>query len=134
MTYVDTPESGPMPRRHITVERIHRLRSRHLPVLLVHVVRTTPRIISDPHTEVLHFEGPLLVQHVERNNFAIRLLDLSEFHEEVPEAGFRDYSVGSEDAHAVEFRGRVGVCGEVAADDLVFVKATCRSDSLVVRS
>lgn len=134
MTYVNTPESRPMSRGHITVERIHRLRSRHLPVLLVHVVRTTSRIISNPHTEVLHFERSLLVQHVERNDFAIRLLDLSEFHEEVPEAGFGDYSVWSEDSHAVEFGGRVGVCREVAADDLVFVKATCKVDSLVVRS
>ena len=131
MTYVNAPESGPMPCRHITVQRIHRLRPRHLPIFLVHVVRTTSRVISNPHTKVLHFQWSLLVEHVERDDLAVRLLDFSELHQEVPEARLGDYSVGSEYAHAVEFGGRVGVGREVAADDLVLVEATCSVDSSV---
>ena len=128
---MNTPKSSPVPRLHITVQRIHGLRPRHLPILLVHVVCTTSRIVSNPYAEVFHFEGSLLVEHVECDNLAVRLLDFSELHEEVPEAGFGDDCVGSEDAHAVEFRGRVGVRGQMAANDLVLVEATCRADSLV---
>ncbi len=67
------------------------------------------------------------MQHVERNDLAIRFLDFSQLHKEVPEAGFGDNSVGCEDAHTVEFGGRVGVRGEVAANDLVLVETTCRT-------
>lgn len=61
---------------------------------------------------------------VQSHDFAIRLLDLAELGEEVPEAGFGDDIVGGEDAHAVELRGRVGIGRQVAPDDLVFLQAT----------
>jgi hypothetical protein len=60
---------------------------------------------------------------IQTDDLSVRLLDLAEFHEEVPEARFGDYCVGREDSHAVEFWCRVGFGGEVAADNLVFLEA-----------
>jgi hypothetical protein len=121
---MDTPKPRSMPCCHITVQRPHRVRPRHLPVLLVHIVRARPRVVTNPDTEILDLQRSLLVDHVERDDLAVGLLDLAELHKEVPEAGFGDHGVGCEDAHAVEFGGGVGVGGEVAANDLVFVEAT----------
>ena len=61
--------------------------------------------------------------NVDANNLAIRLLDLLQLAQEVPETGLGDDFVGREDAHAVELRRGVRRCWEVAADDLVFLEA-----------
>ena len=50
-----------MPGRHVLVERLDGSGSRQLPILLVHVVRTAPRVVPDPDAEVLDLEGLLLV-------------------------------------------------------------------------
>lgn len=61
---------------------------------------------------------------VHGDDLAVCLLDLAELGQEVPEAGLCDNIVGSKDAHAVKLRGRVGLAGEEAPDDLVLLKAT----------
>ena len=61
---------------------------------------------------------------VQRNDLAVGLLDLAELAQEVPEAGLGDDIVGSEDAHPVKLGGRVGLTGEVTANDLVLLKTT----------
>lgn len=61
---------------------------------------------------------------LDRDDLAGSLLDLLETSQEVPESGLGDRSVGGEDGHAVEGGGRVGLGGQVAADDLVLLKAT----------
>jgi hypothetical protein len=50
-----------MPRRHVGVESLDGGCPRHLPVLLVHVVRAGTRVVSDPHAEVLDLLQPLLL-------------------------------------------------------------------------
>lgn len=65
---------------------------------------------------------------VQSHDLAVRLLDLSQLHEEIPEARLGYDCVVCEYAHAVEFRGWVGVGGKVATDHLVFVEATWRED------
>lgn len=52
------------------------------------------------------------------------LLDLLETTQEVPVTGLGDSLVRGEDGHAVHGRGRVGLGGQVAPDDLVLLKAT----------
>lgn len=52
------------------------------------------------------------------------LLDLLETTQEVPVTGLGDSLVRGEDGHAVHGRGRVGLGGQVAPDDLVLCKAT----------
>ena len=113
-----------MSGRHILIQRLHRIRPAHLAVLLVHVVGARSRIVADPDAEVLHLEGSLLVDDIQADDLAVRLLDFAQLHEEVPEAGFCDDGVRGEDAHSVELWGWVVLGGQVPADDLVFCEAT----------
>ncbi len=109
-----------MPTRHILIHSLHRITSRHLTVLLVHVVRARTGVVADPDTEVLDLLWLLLLDLVQTDNFSIGLLDFAEFGEEVPESGLGYDIVGGEDAHAIEFGGRVAVGWQMAANDLVF--------------
>ena len=61
---------------------------------------------------------------VQGDDLAVRLLDLAELAEEVPEPRLGNDIVGRKNAHAVDLGGRVGLAGEVAADDLVFLEAS----------
>lgn len=61
ITYVDRPEPCAVTGSHVLVERLNGIGSRHLAVLLVHVVGTGARIIADPDAEVLDLERALLV-------------------------------------------------------------------------
>ena len=46
---------------HVLVHGLNSICSRHLAVLLVHVVRTRAGVVSDPDTEVLDFQWTFLV-------------------------------------------------------------------------
>lgn len=110
---------------HILVQRLDGSRTAHLSVFLVHVVGSGSRVVADPDAEILDFQGSLLVDDIQGDHLAGRLLHFAQLHQEVPEAGFCDHSVGREDSHAVEFGGWVHICGQMSADDLVFLEATC---------
>ena len=110
---------------HILVQRLNSIGSCHLSVLLVHVVGAGAGVVSNPDTKVLDLEGSLLVDLVESDNLAVRLLDFSQLHQEVPESRLGHDIVGSEDAHAVQLGFGVGVSRQMTADDLVFLEATC---------
>lgn len=136
-------ETRSVPRSHILVESLNSICSRHLTVLLVHVVGAGTRIVTDPDTEVLDLERALLVDlenyvnyvpnisrmnltyHVQADDLTVGLLDLAELHQEVPEAGLGDHSVRRKYAHAVQLWRWVCLGGQMAADDLVFCEATC---------
>ena len=133
-----------MPGGHILVQSLDSIGAGHLAVLLVHVVGAGARVVSDPDTEVLDLGGALLVDlkrfpsawpclfsaqtdrtyHVECDDLAIGLLDLPDLRQEVPETRLGDNGVVGEDAHAVQLRGWVGIGGQVAPNDLVFLEAT----------
>lgn len=66
--------------------------------------------------------------HIQANNLTIGLLYLLQLREEVPETRLGYDIVGSKDAHAVEFRGRVRICRKMAANDLVFLETACVSN------
>lgn len=57
---MDRPEAGAVAGSHIGVESLDGGDSRSLAVLLVHVVGTGARIVTDPDTEVLDLHGVLL--------------------------------------------------------------------------
>ena len=59
--YLDVPEAGSVTGGHILVESVDGGDTGHLTVLLVHVVGTGARVVSDPDTEVLDLLGALLV-------------------------------------------------------------------------
>lgn len=119
---VDGPETSTVAGSHVGVERLDSICSGQLTVLLVHVVRAGTRVISDPDTEVLDLEGVLLVDSLDADDLTSGLLDLLETAQEVPVSGLGDRLVGSEDGHAVEGGGRVSLGGQVAPNDLVFLK------------
>jgi hypothetical protein len=102
---VDRPETSTVTGGHVLVKRVHGVRSGHLTVLLVHVVGSGARVVTDPDTEVLDLGGALLVDLggrsvcrpaqlarflktylVQRDDLTVRLLDLSQLTEEVPES------------------------------------------------
>ena len=141
---MDGPEAGAVAGGHVLVERLNGVGAAHLTVLFVHVVGAGTRVVSDPDTEVLDLERMLLVDlsggqylvhpvpiipihiltHlVERDDLTVRLLDLSELREEVPESALGNDIVWSKDAHAVELWGRVGITWKVTANDLVFLES-----------
>jgi hypothetical protein len=135
-TYLDRPEAGSVTGGHILVQSVDGGNAGHLTVLLVHVVGAGARVVADPDAEVLDLLGALLgdlalsgpysysTHLVQGDDLAVRLLDLAELAEEVPEPRLGDNIVGRKNAHAVDLGGGVGLAGEVAADDLVFLEAS----------
>jgi hypothetical protein len=57
---VDGAEAGTVAGSHVLVESLNGLGTAHLTELLVHVVGTRARVVTDPDTEVLDLEGTLL--------------------------------------------------------------------------
>jgi hypothetical protein len=110
-TYLNLPEARSVTGGHILVKGIDGGNTGHLTVLLVHVVSAGAGVVADPDTEVLDLLGALLVDlanvsiplflpsvqthlvscavcgtHlVDGDDLAVRLLNLSELAEEVPE-------------------------------------------------
>lgn len=121
---VNRPEASAVPGSHVRVESLNSISAGHLAVLLVHVVRARAGVVSKPDAEVLDLLGVLLVDSLDADNLASGLLDLSESAQEVPESGLGDRLVRSEDGHAVHVRRRVGLSGQMAPNDIVFLKTT----------
>lgn len=68
---------------------------------------------------------PSITYHVDADDLAIALLDLTELGQEVPEPRLGDDGVGREDAHAVQLGRGVGLRGQIAPNDLVLGKTPC---------
>ena len=60
-TYVDRPETRTVAGSHVLVERLDGVRTAELTELLVHVVRSGTRVVTEPDAEVLDLQGLLLV-------------------------------------------------------------------------
>ena len=60
-TYVDRPETRTVAGSHILVQRLDSVRTAELPELLVHVVRSGTRVVTEPDAEVLDLQRLLLV-------------------------------------------------------------------------
>ena len=78
--------------------------------------------VPEPDAEVLDLEGLPLLDLLDGDDLAGRLLELPELTEEVPEPGLCHHRVSGEDPHAVE--GRLGLLGrgQLAPDDLVLLE------------
>ena len=120
--YLDRPEAGTVAGSHVLVEGLDGGSTRELTELLVHVVGTATRVITDPNTEVLDLQRALLVDDVKADDLAVGLLDFLELRKEVPEARLGDDLVRRKDAHAVDLGGGLMLRGQVTANDLVFVE------------
>ena len=58
---MDRPETGTVPRSHILVHALHSCSTGKFTVLLVHVVGTRTRVVTQPDAEVLNLQRLLLV-------------------------------------------------------------------------
>jgi len=125
---VDGPETSTVAGSHVRVQGLDSIGSGQLSVLLVHVVSARARVVSQPDAEVLDLLGVLLVDSLDANDLTGSLLDLLETTQEVPVTGLGDRLVRGEDGHPVHGWGRVGLGGQVAANDLVLLKATHLDD------
>lgn len=143
VAYVDRSEASTVAGSHVGVESLDGGDAGGLAVLLVHVVGTRPGVVADPDAEVLDSEGVLLgdlrccvsarshssskpgvTYDVDADNLASGLLHLAETAEEVPETGLGNDLIRRKDAHAVEAGSRVGLRGQMAPDDLVFLETS----------
>jgi len=106
---LDVSETRSMASSHILVESIDSGDTGQFTVLLVHVVGAGARVVTDPDAEVLDFLGALLVDLVDGNDLTVRLLDLPQLAEKVPEPRLGDDLVGRKDTHTVDLGGRVGL-------------------------
>lgn len=141
-------ETGAVTGSHVLVESLDGIGAAHLAELLVHVVGTGARVVADPDTEVLDLQGALLIDlnnqksarffvlrypvptyHVQGNDLAVRLLELTELSHEVPETRLGHNGVGRKDAHAVQLGRGVRLVGQVTPDDLVLSKTPWKSVS-----
>ena len=59
--YVDRPEARTVPGGHVLVEALDSVCPRKFTELLVHVMRSGARIITQPNAEVFHLQGLLFV-------------------------------------------------------------------------
>jgi hypothetical protein len=55
-----------MPSSHVLVQALHSIRPRQISEFLVHIMRARSRVVSEPDTEVLYFQRPLLIYLVKR--------------------------------------------------------------------
>lgn len=65
-SYVNGPKSRSMSCCHVLVECLYRIRPRHLPIFLVHIMRSGARVVADPDPKVLDLLWALLMYlHIE---------------------------------------------------------------------
>ena len=117
---------------HLLIALLHSTEESVITILLVHVVSTGTRIVSQPDTVVLDF-GVLLVDLpksaitrpnaylVDSKNLTSTLLHLLKSVHEVPITGLSSDSVGSEKTHSVNFRFRVRFGRKSTTNNVIIV-------------
>lgn len=118
---LDGVGTGTMTSAHVTVALCNGTTDRQVTVLAVHVVCARTGIVTQPDAKVLDFNGRCLVHLLQGDNLASGLLELLQLAQEVPETGFGDNVVGSEDTHLVQRRLWLLLAWQLAANDLVFL-------------
>lgn len=120
---LDGTETSTVTSSHVHVQALNSFDTAHRTELLVHVMSTRTRIITQPNTEVLDLHGLLLADDGAGDDLTSSALGLLQLTEEVEEAGFGDDFVGSEDAHLVELRSGFLFSRELATNNLILEHA-----------
>lgn len=121
---VNGSESRSVSGGHVLVKGLDSTSSSNVSELLVHVVGTGSRVVSDPDTEVLDLGRSLFMNLANRNDFTSSLLNSSELGQKVPESRLGNNSVRSKDSHSVELGLRIDLARELSSDDLIFLQVT----------
>lgn len=116
---LDGAETGTVTGSHVHVQALNSFNTAHRTELLVHVMSTGTRIITQPDTKVLDLHRLLFADGGAGNDFTSSTLGLLQLTEEVEETGFGDDFVGSEDAHLVELRSGVLFGWELTTNNLI---------------
>jgi len=120
---VDGPEAGTMPGSHILVQGVYSSGAGEFANLLVHVVRSRTRVITNPDAKVFNFQRLGLGDNVNGNDLAAGLLCLVELAKEIPETGLGHDLVRREDAHAEKLGRWVLSSRELAPNDLILLES-----------
>lgn len=59
--YVNRPKSSSMSCCHVLVKCLYRIRPGHLPIFLIHIMRSGARVVADPDPKVLDLLWALLM-------------------------------------------------------------------------
>lgn len=118
---LDGVGTGTMTSAHVAVALCYGTTDRQVTVLAVHVVCARTGIVTQPDAKVLDFDWRCLVNLLQGDNLASGLLELLQLAQEVPETGFGNNVVGSEDTHLVQRRLWLLLAWQLAANDLVFL-------------
>ncbi|OSX73421.1 hypothetical protein BU14_0350s0014 [Porphyra umbilicalis] len=122
----DRRPASTMAAAHLHVHLLHGARHGHVAELLVHIDRVRPRLVTQPHGEVLDGVGLGFKDLIDRQDLTDRALHLLELPHVVPEAGLGDHRVGRKDLHPEDGGVRFPVGGDLAAHDIVLVKPRLR--------
>ena len=117
---------------HFLVALLNSTEEGVITILLVHVVSTGTRVVSQPDTVVLDFgvslvnlqKSAITQQNsylVDSKNFTSTLLHLLESVHEVPVTGLSSDSVGSEKTHSVNFGFRVSFGRKSTTNNVIIV-------------
>ena len=115
---LDGPGAGAVPSGHFVVELRDGARQFHVSELAVHVVRARARRITQPNAVILDRAHVLFEELDAIEDFARRLFHLAKLVHVIPELGFSNDLVGSEDDHSVSFGVGMILCGGLATDHL----------------
>ena len=141
-------ESSSMSSSHVLIQWLNCQGTWYITILLVHVVGSWARIITQPNSIVLYCQrsffrnlsqNQYLIQPNKKKNeeslylidgddFTTGLFDFTSLLQKVPETRLCDLRVWSKDSHSIEFRDRVILGGKLASNNLILVKArhVCR--------
>ena len=117
---------------HLLIALLHSTEESVITILLVHVVSTGTRVISQPDTVVLDFGVSLVdlpksaitrlnAYLVDSKNLTSTLLHLLKSVHEVPITGLSSDSVGSKKTHSVNFRFRVSFSRKSTTNNVIIV-------------
>ena len=84
-------------------------------VLFVHVVDAGSGLVSEHNSESLNMVGPAFEDLVDGEDLTLGTLSLQLSSEVVPELGFGNHIVASEESNSIDFGVGVSLSGELAA-------------------
>lgn len=120
---VNVSKSSSVSSSQILVHGLNGTNSGNISVLLVHVVDTRSRLVSDPNTEGLDLGWGSLRDEVDGNNLTGSLLGLVQLLQEVPVTRLGNNSVRSENSHSEQLWLWHGLGRETTTNDLILVQS-----------
>ena len=117
---------------HLLIALLHSSEQSRITVLLVHVVSSGTRVVSQPDSVVLHLSASLVnlrksaiqvtvAYLVDSKNLTSSVLHLLQSVHEIPIAGLGSHRVRSEQSHSVDFRLGVNLRRKLATNDVIVV-------------